>query len=105
MGGVTVGGLDGLGFGLVGATGTGTGFDADTGWATGGRDGAGLLVGVDPYPVGLLQLGEVGCKHFLLLQMAPGSQQSEAELQLFPLFEMQPVEELRYLDESGMHWL
>ncbi len=101
MGGVTVGGLDGLGFGLVGATGTGLG--AGTGLATGGGDGAGLLVGVDPYPVGLLQFGVLGCKHCLLLQMAPGSQQSEAELQLFPLFEMQPVEELRYLDESGMH--
>jgi hypothetical protein len=62
----------------------GTGFGADTGWATGGGDGAGLLVGVDPYPVGLLQFGTVGCKHCLFLQIAPGSQQSETELQFVP---------------------
>ena len=92
-----------MGFGLVGAT--GTGFGAGTGFGTGLGTGTELLVGVDTYPFGVLQLGEVGCKHCLLLQIAPGSQQSEAELQLFPLFEMQPVEELRYLDESGMHWL
>ena len=66
----------GIGFGAVKGLGTGL--------ATGGGDGAGLLVGEDPYPGGLRQLGEVGCKHCLLLQMAPGSQQSEAELQLVP---------------------
>ena len=70
------------GLGLVDGTRFGTATGLAMGLATGGGDGAGLLVGEDPYPGGLRQLGEVGCKHCLLLQMAPGSQQSEAELQL-----------------------
>jgi hypothetical protein len=80
-----------------------TGFVFRTGLTTGGTVGAGLLVGVYPYPDGFRQFGAFGCKHCLLLQVAPGSQQSNAELQLLPLFAMQPVEELRYVDESGIH--
>ena len=66
-------------------------------------EGTGLATVVDSYPDGFRQFGAFGCKHCLLLQVAPGSQQSNAELQLLPLFAMQPVEELRYVDESGMH--
>ena len=93
----------GLGTGVLTGLGTGLGTGVLTGLGTGLGTGTELMVGVDPYPDGFRQFGAFGCKHCLLLQVAPGSQQSNAELQLLPLFAMQPVEELRYVDESGIH--
>ena len=79
MGRLPIGTGAALRAGLLGETGFRTGMN------TGGGVGAGLLVEEDPpNPGGIRQFGAVGCKHCLLLQIAPGSQQSDAELQLLP---------------------
>ena len=58
--------------------------DPAEGCMVGTEEGTAKGVAGDPYPGGLRQFGAVGCKHCLLLQIAPGSQQSDAELQLLP---------------------
>ncbi len=63
----------------------GLGDGAEDGTLAIGRDvGTELLPGAAPYPVGLRQLGAAGCKHWRLLQMAPGSQQSDGEVHGLP---------------------